>query len=234
MRPTPSEQAALPIPPELAGLIESGQWRHPGGDALRVVIPTIEDIEFLGSINQIRQQSAALQSGSMGALPATDPRSAALPRISRGHTLLIASNIDHGNDVAIALDYRTSMAEPRVIASAMAPDGSWQWHEVAPSFPQFVALFQEAASRKENLAEARLAAASKAKPEQAPTAPQALIMMLVGASSYLLDCQFQAPKHPDVTWIQSGLYGVSNLLFEASLVVLGIYSLLKALDRRKE
>jgi hypothetical protein len=43
-----------------------------------------------------------------------------------------------GDDTAIALDYRTDAADPRVVASAYDEALGYRWLEVAPSFSAFV------------------------------------------------------------------------------------------------
>ena len=69
--------------------------------------------------------------GSLQALPVE------LPWRDVERSILVAVNRNVGDDVAIALDFRTSQSDPRVIASAWREDGLF-WEEVAPTFTQFL------------------------------------------------------------------------------------------------
>jgi len=52
--------------------------------------------------------------------------------------LFIAVNRVAGDDVAIALDYRTSMIDPRVVASYWIENKYGRWCAVAPTLSHFV------------------------------------------------------------------------------------------------
>ena len=211
----------LPIPILLAGMIASGEWRHPGGDILRKITPFIEEIEFLHDVERIMKESAALQKGGMGAMRSTNPRNQELPFLDGDLALLIAVNREHGDDVAIALDYRTSMTDPRVVASAMSPDKAWIWREVAPSFSEFIGLINAAVAKQE--ADAELA---NTVPGGPLTIKEAMLSILFGVVLYLIDCHFQYARHPDLSWIQSGMYS-GGFLIDIIPIGLGIYGLAK-------
>lgn len=136
-----------PIPSLLISLLEAGLWKHPGEDVLHNVVPWITDpLDFLTSIDQIERES----SGHLADYPDSSKRarelrgslqapSVELPWRDVDRSILIAVNRNLGDDVAIALDFRTSQSDPRVIASA------WRghpmevfWEEVAPTFTQFL------------------------------------------------------------------------------------------------
>ena len=115
-------------------------------------MPWLEDpLRFLTSI-----ESMARESNSLSALT-DDTASAELFRQARGteraepidlpwldvdKAFLVAVNDRPGDDVAIALDYRTDPTDPRVVASDFWTDpGPCAWREVAPTFSAFVAAF---------------------------------------------------------------------------------------------
>jgi hypothetical protein len=136
------------MPPLLVELIQSGRWRNPGDDVIERVVPCLhgDAVDFLG-VESMRFES----SGHL----ADDPRSSRLYREVRGDdaktgravglpwrdvekSFLVAVNREIGADVAIALDYRTDPADPRVIASGYVPKDGMAWREVAPTFSAFV------------------------------------------------------------------------------------------------
>jgi hypothetical protein len=46
----PPRVRGLTVPPLLAGLVDSGRWRHPGDDVMRAALPWFEDpVVFLSS-----------------------------------------------------------------------------------------------------------------------------------------------------------------------------------------
>jgi hypothetical protein len=60
-----------------------------------------------------------------------------LPWLDVEKALYIAVNREIGGDVGIALDYRTSMENPRVVGSDWR-DTKHFWREVTPTFSEFV------------------------------------------------------------------------------------------------
>jgi hypothetical protein len=61
-----------------------------------------------------------------------------LPWRDVDRSFLVAVNRFGGDDVGIALDYRTSASDPRVIANDWGSERWCVWREVAPTFSQFV------------------------------------------------------------------------------------------------
>ena len=144
----------LALPPLLVSLLGSGRWRHPGDDVLSMVVPWFEDpLDFLRGPREMRRESWFLyEDGS-----ADDPRGSALFHVVRGsvagpgdlpwldveQAFNIAVNRRPGDDVAIALDYRTDPSDPRVVGSdawtGQQQTGRLQyaWREVAPAFSVF-------------------------------------------------------------------------------------------------
>jgi hypothetical protein len=144
----------LALPQLLADLLDSGRWRHPGDDVLRAVVPWFEDpLVFLHSPGAMHRASWFLYEDGT----ADDPRGSALFHVVRGsvagpsdlpwldieQAFDIAVNKRPGDDVSIALDYRTDPSDPRVVGSDAWTDqhqtGRFQyvWREVAPTFSAF-------------------------------------------------------------------------------------------------
>lgn len=138
----------LPIP--LIELLATGQWRHPGDDTLRKIMPWFKDpLDFLTDVHQIRRESASLDHltdhedtakffrqtrGNASADPVE------LPYLDVDLAVLIAVNRVPGDDVAVALDYRTSASDPRVVASDFWTDPhQCSWRTIASTFSAFIA-----------------------------------------------------------------------------------------------
>ncbi len=137
----------LPLPPLLVRLIAEARWRQPEDAQLSELVPFVRDpLDFLLSEESLRRESR----GSL----ADHPDTSKLFRLYRGNSseerplpwldadlsVFIAINRYAGDDVAIALDYRTSFDDPRVVASEWAANNSGNyWREAFPSFSAFVA-----------------------------------------------------------------------------------------------
>lgn len=136
----------LPLPSLLIEMLHSGRWLHPGDEALKRLIPFLnEPIIFLKSVESMRRESPKHFAGDL-AMARTfrfvdNPNEASdLPWLDVHRAVFIAVNRVPGDDVAIALDYRTDATIPRIVASDWG-DGKTgcRWREVAPSFAAFVA-----------------------------------------------------------------------------------------------
>ncbi|WP_405640272.1 hypothetical protein [Streptomyces sp. NBC_00019] len=136
------------LPARLITLLREGRWQHPGDAELARLIPWFEDpLDFLKSTKEMERESRPMD------LFADDPVSYELFRQVRGSTrpapvelpwldieqaLLIAVNRRAGDDVALALDYRTDPADPRVVGSDFWTNPrQCAWREVAPAFSSF-------------------------------------------------------------------------------------------------
>lgn len=143
----------LRLPDTLIALLSAGLWRDPQEGALRALIPWFEDpLIFLASLDQIQRESRSLD------LFADDEASAQLFRELRGShvthavelpwldvekAVLIAVNRNPGDDVALALDYRTNPLDPRVVASDFWTNPrQCDWRVVAPTLTELVARLQ--------------------------------------------------------------------------------------------
>jgi hypothetical protein len=143
------EVRGLPLPPLLIALLEQKRWRHPGDELLQSLIPYLrEPVDFLLSLEKIDFESDKLSwcddhklsqlfhitCGSRFSTPIH------LPWLDIEKAFFIAVNRVPGDDIAIALDYRTDVYDPRVVASDLwSIPGRYVWQEVTPTFSQFVA-----------------------------------------------------------------------------------------------
>jgi hypothetical protein len=137
-----------PLPELLVALIRDGHWVHPGDALLRELIPFMVDpVVFLSTPEAMARES----SGHL----ADDPRLSAvfhivhgsrvvgpveLPWLDVDRSFFVAVNRWPGDDVGIALDYRTDALDPRVVASDWGTGQACIWREVAPAFSGFVRL----------------------------------------------------------------------------------------------
>ncbi|WP_460066259.1 hypothetical protein [Streptomyces sp. YKOK-I1] len=136
------------LPARLASLLSRGRWRHPGDAELARLIPWFEDpLDFLPSTDQMTRESRSMD------MFADDPPSSELFREVRGSerqgpvelpwldvdlAFLIAVNRRPGDDVALALDYRTDPADPRVVGSDFWTNPrQCAWRTVTPTFSAF-------------------------------------------------------------------------------------------------
>lgn len=63
-----------------------------------------------------------------------------LPWLDVEMAVFVAVNQIPGDDLGIALDYRTGAMDPRVVANDWGDRTGCVWREVAPSFSEFVRL----------------------------------------------------------------------------------------------
>jgi hypothetical protein len=137
----------LPLPPLLVSLIEQGTWKHPGDAVMLRVIPfLLYPVDFLPpqrlkythmwiADNPRSSHFFHEVRGSKSAAPVQ------LPWLDIECAIIIAENRELGDDVAIALDYRTSDVDPRVVATAINyTERCFEWQEVVATFSGFVEL----------------------------------------------------------------------------------------------
>ncbi|MEY9842140.1 hypothetical protein [Streptacidiphilus sp. EB103A] len=139
----------LPLSGRLTSLLAQGRWRQPDPVTLAKVIPWFEDpLNFLTSTAAMEQQSRSMDMfaddpycaffretrGSISSTPVE------LPWLDVEQAVLIAVNLMPGDDVALALDYRTDPLDPRVVGSDFWTNPSLcEWRTVAPAFSVFAA-----------------------------------------------------------------------------------------------
>ncbi|GAA2615791.1 hypothetical protein [Paractinoplanes durhamensis] len=148
----PIRVRGLAIPSLLLSLLAEGRWKHPGDAALARVMPWFEDpLHFLTSAPAMVRESSSLDYFTEDDATAQLFRQARgseqaeavdLPWLDVERAFFVAVNENAGDDVAIAFDYRTDPADPRVVASDFwtAP-GRCSWREVAPTFSALVVAF---------------------------------------------------------------------------------------------
>ncbi|GAB2824391.1 hypothetical protein GCM10022221_23060 [Actinocorallia aurea] len=135
----------LPLPGALVELLADGSWRHPGDAVLAEVVPWFaEPLDFLTDVARMRRESRSLDvlEGDFFRIASGGPggRPVELPWLDARSAVLIAVNRELGADLALALDYRTGLADPRVVGSDFWTDpGRCAWRVVAPSFWAFAA-----------------------------------------------------------------------------------------------
>jgi hypothetical protein len=148
----PQRIRGLELPAALASLLASGRWQHPGDDVLRRAVPWFESpLHFLHSVTAVASQSDVLDtyadddwsSRYFHITRHTRERGhyLGLPWLDAGLALMIAVNQDPGDDLAIALDYRSQDGSPIVVGSdAWTYPRGYLWRPVAPSFDAFASM----------------------------------------------------------------------------------------------
>ncbi|TQJ22477.1 hypothetical protein FBZ33_2730 [Micromonospora sp. A202] len=137
----------LPLPGPLIRLLNSGRWRHPGDRALRQLIPWLDDpLDFMTTIDELclhNRLIAQLDAGTMQFFQirrggAGQP--IAMPWLDLDQAVFIAECRYAGDDIAVALDYRTSPIDPRVLATdtATLAQQHLSWRQVTPTLSQFI------------------------------------------------------------------------------------------------
>jgi hypothetical protein len=140
---------ALSLPPLLISLIQEGRWRQPSDEVIRAVIPVLPGpVDFILNEEAIRRDDIPLRrlrserflqtfriARSLPRSPAPD-----LPWLDVDLALFIADQRRIGDEIAVALDYRSNPLDPRVVASDWRWTDRWScyWCEVSPSFSVFV------------------------------------------------------------------------------------------------
>ena len=160
----------LPLPPLLISLIQQGKWRYPGAALMNEVMPKAVGrvdlpIEFY-SLKTIRSETAShlryfkdddevvhlfRETAATLGIPWMDElfhmlrgsvstTSIELPWLDIEKSVFIAGSEVIGDDIEIALDYRTKEEDPRVVAPAWGVWGAQGclWTEVTPTFSEFV------------------------------------------------------------------------------------------------
>jgi hypothetical protein len=141
----------LPLPPLLIELINQRRWIQPSAEFFERIVPFCpEPMILLPSIEEIYFETAGIYEyapliadlihiklGSRSNIPL------ALPWLDIEQAYFIAVNRIPGDDIGIALDYRTSNIDPRMVASDWSDDSQGcVWREISPTFSQFVRLME--------------------------------------------------------------------------------------------
>jgi hypothetical protein len=143
----PYEVNGLQLPPLVVQLLQEGRWHHPGDKALRRLIPFLrEPVDFLTTVEAMRWESPASLADEPGlaavwhvARGSKSVQPVCLPWLDVELAVFVAVNRCPGDDLGIALDYRTGSVNPRVVATDWhSGAGGCIWREVTPSFSEFV------------------------------------------------------------------------------------------------
>ena len=145
----PYEVNGLQLPPLLVELLQQDRWRHPGDEVLRQLLPFVgEPVEFLTDVEAMRRESRGFLAGDGDsakwfheARGSKTSEPICLPWLDVELAVFIAVNRALGDDLGIALDYRTASDDPRIVASDWGQDATGcLWREVAPTFSQFARM----------------------------------------------------------------------------------------------
>jgi len=139
----------LPVPSILLELITAGRWKQPSDEAINKAIPFLQEpVDFLLDVETMRRESSGslsfFQHPEMPELfhmyQGSQEAERQLPWLEVEKALLIAVNRNRGDDIAIALDYRTDSEDPRVVASDWWSENTptHLWREVESKFSEFV------------------------------------------------------------------------------------------------
>ncbi|MEM7412163.1 MAG: hypothetical protein AAF430_18185 [Myxococcota bacterium] len=134
----------LELPPLLIALESAGRWVHPGDDALAAAFPELrgDPVDFLSFEDMGRESRPRDAIEILRLCRGSNDGRRDLPWLDTEQSLFLAVNRHPGDDVAIALDYRTSPSDPRVVVSGWPPsdqDGTCAWTEKFVSFAAFAA-----------------------------------------------------------------------------------------------
>jgi len=144
-----SESHLLPIPPLLISGINTIAWKtFPSGGLMGKISFLNVPMVLLKSIEEIRHASdyEPLKNELLLGIRCQDVTGAPveLPHLDADLFLFLAINVLPGDDSAVALDYRTGLNAPRVVASDWTgPGDTCQWRVVAPNFESFAQRFLE-------------------------------------------------------------------------------------------
>ena len=134
------------VPPLLIELINTGRWKQPPDETIKSVIPFLQEpMDFLLDIDTMQRESTGFLADSpeMAELfheyRGSKVPERELPWLDVDKALFIAVNRIAGADLGIALDYRTGLEDPRVVASDWQSGGNTHyWREVENKFSDFV------------------------------------------------------------------------------------------------
>jgi hypothetical protein len=130
----------------LLELIRTGRWKQPPDEIIKNLIPFLQEpMDFLPDVDTMLQESISLLADSpeMAELfheyRGSKVPERELPWLDVDKALFIAVNRIAGADLGIALDYRTDLEDPRVVASDWQSGGNTHhWREVEGKFSDFV------------------------------------------------------------------------------------------------
>lgn len=143
----------LRFPPAFVKLWTDGQWQQPDDGLIQSLIPWLQGpIELMEMMQWIVTENqgvfadnpddAKLMHEYRGSVSSEKPD---LPWLDVEKALVIAVNREPGDDLAIALDFRTSADDPRVVASYWCCDRDIyyaKWRMVTSTLSEFLIRLQ--------------------------------------------------------------------------------------------
>lgn len=138
----------LPLPTLLVEMMADGRWKHPGDGIMRDCVPFIHaPLEFAATKEAMLFNSGPLMfdDGQNECERLSEYRGSCvshrdLPWIDVEQTIFIIHNKMPGDDVGIALDYRTGIASPRVIGGDWHSGSYLSYREISGTFREFAEL----------------------------------------------------------------------------------------------
>ena len=108
----------LPVPKLLIQLLENKKWTNPKEGIIKKVIPFFKyNIDFLQTLEEMKRESRVICEDLdffFEKRSSKDDRAKKLPYRDLDLSFFIAVNSSLGDDIAVALDFRTSIENPRV------------------------------------------------------------------------------------------------------------------------
>lgn len=133
----------LELPRLLVQLMAEDRWRHPGDLKVREVMPWFHaPLVFLKTTDSMSRESSSLDRSCRDEWWSRYFRErrgeAELPWLDVERAFFVAVNRIPGDDVGIALDYRSDPADPSVVAiDVWSDEAQGSWRSVAPTFSSF-------------------------------------------------------------------------------------------------
>lgn len=134
----------LPVPKLMLELMEQGKWQHPGDAVIRQVVPFFQaEVDFLQAWEVMARESGGQLEDTEEDFfyerrSSKDARANALPWRDLDKSFLFAVNRERGDDIALALDFRSSVEDPQVIGNNWYTGArGCVWELVSPLFSAF-------------------------------------------------------------------------------------------------
>ncbi len=136
----------FPLPPKLIELLETGRWVHPGDEVMLAKVPFIHDpLVFRGSHELLSDLPPLMgehefENDSLFEYRGSMVNDRDLPWIDVEKRRIMIYNKYPGDDVSIALDYRTGIKSPRVVGSDWHSGSGCMYRQISESFDEFALL----------------------------------------------------------------------------------------------
>ena len=134
----------FPVPLLLEQLIARQRWHHPGHEVIAKAIPFLSTtVNFIDSIDEMRLATSYYEfiecaDGGRSFDSRMVRLNADLPWLDTSKILVLAESHSSEPHAVIALDFRSDVKNPRVVASEQSYEKQASWQEIAPTFEAFV------------------------------------------------------------------------------------------------